>query len=598
MAEKRGPSKGRRRFLTRLAAAGAGVGALAACAPEARMRAAGLPAGETATPAQARTGQINIRDFGARGDGRNDDTAAIQAAIDAVAEQGGGEVLIPPMRAPYRVTSLQLRSGVQLVGAGPWADSGFAAPRSVLQGTPGQDVIVLAPVGESVFNYGLRDFAIVGGRNHLVSPDAAVWVTIRNVRFQKPGEAGIRVRGFVQNWYLENVDFAQGRYGWLQEAAPSRYPGAGSLLDKCVFRAVTCSGQTKNGFRIEVAISNNVLFDALSLIQIAEHGFVLDGGIRAWTFINVNTEGNNYNTLSKPEEIRQPGQPLERIAARARPITTGSIGADSRRLVVAQQAGFANGDTVNIEGAGADGLDLDATIVAGAGTTHLTLSRPAARDVRDVEVTSAQFSDFFIGNSVGGVAGITWIDAAIGHPNGGGASRYALDASRAAGPMIFIGGSAPRPIYDPYNKLSVLGNASVPLRRREPDFRTETFTSFTIGALNARTQIPSGRGRDIVLALVDSAGDGSGGHGKLEVRRYDPNRTRLLELDAEGRMALRGERLGFGGHNNHGIFTGDGTPEGRVAALPGSLYLRRDGGPGSSLYVKEKGADVWGWAAK
>lgn len=43
---------------------------------------------------------------------------------------------------------------------------------------------------------------------------------------------------------------------------------------------------------------------------------------------------------------------------------------------------------------------------------------------------------------------------------------------------------------------------------------------------------------------------------------------------------------------------GAGSPEGVVTAQPGSLYLRTDGGTGTSLYVKESGTGNTGWAAK
>lgn len=47
-----------------------------------------------------------------------------------------------------------------------------------------------------------------------------------------------------------------------------------------------------------------------------------------------------------------------------------------------------------------------------------------------------------------------------------------------------------------------------------------------------------------------------------------------------------------------GIYNGVGTPEGAISAPIGSLFLRQDGGAGSSLYVKESGAGAAGWVAK
>lgn len=46
------------------------------------------------------------------------------------------------------------------------------------------------------------------------------------------------------------------------------------------------------------------------------------------------------------------------------------------------------------------------------------------------------------------------------------------------------------------------------------------------------------------------------------------------------------------------IATGAGSPEGVVSAKKGSLYMRIDGGAGTSLYVKESGSSSTGWVAK
>lgn len=57
-------------------------------------------------------GVFDIRDYGAAGDGQMLDTAAIQAAINACAEAGGGQVLIPPGR--FLSGTIHLRSHVHL----------------------------------------------------------------------------------------------------------------------------------------------------------------------------------------------------------------------------------------------------------------------------------------------------------------------------------------------------------------------------------------------------------------------------------------------------------------------------------------------------
>jgi hypothetical protein len=46
------------------------------------------------------------------------------------------------------------------------------------------------------------------------------------------------------------------------------------------------------------------------------------------------------------------------------------------------------------------------------------------------------------------------------------------------------------------------------------------------------------------------------------------------------------------------IYIGAGTPEGEEAAPVGSLFLRIDGGAGTTLYVKESGEGDTGWIGK
>jgi Pectate lyase superfamily protein len=59
---------------------------------------------------------VNVRDFGATGDGVTDDTQAIQKAIDTVYSQGGGEIVFPTGK--YLVTSVKLKDNITYSGYG------------------------------------------------------------------------------------------------------------------------------------------------------------------------------------------------------------------------------------------------------------------------------------------------------------------------------------------------------------------------------------------------------------------------------------------------------------------------------------------------
>lgn len=62
---------------------------------------------------------VSVRDAGAQGDGRADDSAAIQAAYDALATRGGGTLFFPP--GLYRLSLRMTARNVHVRGAGPGA---------------------------------------------------------------------------------------------------------------------------------------------------------------------------------------------------------------------------------------------------------------------------------------------------------------------------------------------------------------------------------------------------------------------------------------------------------------------------------------------
>jgi hypothetical protein len=61
-----------------------------------------------------------------------------------------------------------------------------------------------------------------------------------------------------------------------------------------------------------------------------------------------------------------------------------------------------------------------------------------------------------------------------------------------------------------------------------------------------------------------------------------------------------GQAVNLGSTSGDGVLirSGAGTPEGAVTANVGSIFLRNDGGAGTTLYVKESGTGNTGWVAK
>lgn len=85
----------------------------------------------------------DVRHFGAKGDGKADDTAAFQHALDVVAKAGGGALYAPPGRFLFR-GNLKVPPAVSLVGSflAPPAHNGI---RDAGLPKPGDDGTTLLP---------------------------------------------------------------------------------------------------------------------------------------------------------------------------------------------------------------------------------------------------------------------------------------------------------------------------------------------------------------------------------------------------------------------------------------------------------------------
>ena len=132
----------------------------------------------------------SVRAFGAKGDGKTDDTAAIQAAIDDLPEAGGA-VRVPS--GTYLVNRLVLRSGTTFLGSGQ---------ATVLEALPEAMCVITFAEGEQT---GIRiaDMVIDGGYAEdrkdqgiglfATKPSVVVDLSVERVRFRNHQNNAIQI---------------------------------------------------------------------------------------------------------------------------------------------------------------------------------------------------------------------------------------------------------------------------------------------------------------------------------------------------------------------------------------------------------------------
>ncbi|MFD5468908.1 glycosyl hydrolase family 28-related protein [Streptomyces sp. NPDC127105] len=121
---------------------------------------------------------LSIRDFGAQGDGVTDDTAAVQAAVDAASAAGGGTLYIPAGRHIVN-GSLTWASGVNAIGAG--------ARVSILQSTNQNN--------DCLTGTDIRDVTLQGLQ--LSGPGRGFGSGVRFTRVSAPATRGIALRDML-----------------------------------------------------------------------------------------------------------------------------------------------------------------------------------------------------------------------------------------------------------------------------------------------------------------------------------------------------------------------------------------------------------------
>lgn len=238
-------------------------------------------------PGEPPLGAINIRDYGAVGNGITDDSVAIQRALNAARTTEVNVVMVPP--GTYLVdATLTAQAPIRIVGVGGWSGSVLVFSENLATGLrfeqPTTAVVIPGPAMQLVnlcLQYGGTGVGVVFDESGLVSPFQDTLVSGCRFQLTGPGTAlssinqrdpvitscqflganassGVGVElNDTDNAQIENNVFYNLRYGVYGVRGARRRFDAG-----CVFTGNTMYGFSKalyfNGWELVQAIGNVV----------------------------------------------------------------------------------------------------------------------------------------------------------------------------------------------------------------------------------------------------------------------------------------------------------------------------------------------------
>jgi hypothetical protein len=187
-----------------------------------------------ATPDENNTGNYNVRDFGALGDGRTDDTLAIQSALAFIAVRNGGTLFFPD--GDYQVGSspnfkgIALPSNVTILGTGGLNSNASTSDlprknssRITLNGASRS----LFRIGECMEKISFKDIELIAAsqQNTIGVEAVGAYVSTADLYFENVTfhsfTRGISARGLPQtdlNWQFDYIQIARCRFVFNTDA--------------------------------------------------------------------------------------------------------------------------------------------------------------------------------------------------------------------------------------------------------------------------------------------------------------------------------------------------------------------------------------------
>lgn len=353
---------------------------------------------------------ISVADYGALGNGTNDDTAAIQAAITYALSRPNAEVYFPPCQPSqfYKTTApLVITGPVSLRGDGP------NAVQIIASGLTGSQYIIdydclAANVVEQVYIKGLTLRTLTASASALRLKNVS-YVTVKDVR----------VYSVVYGVIIEGTRCFSNTFEQLNsyQVSADTIRFVGGFTGGGHFTFLHCTFTGNNGFTVlPTAGTDSLTLVGCNFEQCVVNSLYIGGSVRGLSILGCRTEGCNSDDFQinpasgdNVEGITITGTSFTTDAGASKPIILGGAGGTVRGFsITGNQVEYAGAGTsfVFLNGDGESGL-VAGNYFAQNNTTPTNAQR-AGVIVFGNENSAGKCAEYW-GSADWGVAQGTWV---------------------------------------------------------------------------------------------------------------------------------------------------------------------------------------------